>query len=72
MAGKIDFQPINFSRFEQMKVVDNAFARIESAANIQAMVPDVEIKTSEPISKAAYSNDAVKNDVVGMFFDRFA
>jgi hypothetical protein len=72
MAGKIDFQPINWSRFDQMKALDNAFARIEGASSIQAMVPDVEIKTDTSISKAAYSNDQVRNDVVGMFFDRFA
>ena len=71
MAGKIDFQPINWNRFDQMKVVDNAFARIQ-ATSMQAIIPDVEIKQPDSTSKAAYENDQVKNDVVGMFFDRFA
>ncbi len=71
MSGKIDFQPISWNRFDQMKALDNAFARVE-ASSIQAIVPDVEIKQASTINQAAYSNDQVKNNVVGMFFDRFA
>ena len=72
MAGKIDFQPINFSRFDQMKAIDNAFARVEAAA-VEAIVPGVEMKQQDfGVSKAAYSNDHIKSDVVGMFFDKFA
>ena len=68
MAGKINFQPVNWDRFDQMKALDNAFSRIESTA-IQAVVPDVEIKqTQSVISKEAYSNDQVKSNVVGLFF----
>lgn len=71
MAGKIDFQPISWNRFDQMKALDNAFARIE-ATSVEAIVPAVEIKQAASVSKAAYSNDQIKSDVVGMFFDRFA
>lgn len=71
MAGKIDFQPINWSRQNQMRAVDNAFARIEQAS-MQAMVPEVEKKQTFNANTSYSASTQSRSDSIGMFFDRFA